>query len=265
MRRSTALFAASLALSAPLSAQGVGDPARLDVIEGWRTERGTLMAALRLQLDPGWKTYWRTPGDAGIPPQFSFGGSANLAAVVLHWPIPELFADNGYTSIGYHDQLILPVELTPRDPAQPIALRGQADIGVCADICVPFSASFAADLSAGQGRRDARILANLDNRPATAREARVGRVTCTLTPDNGRYGLRAEVSMPQAGRDEHAVIELPGQPVWISEAETARRGDTLSATVEIVPEPGKTLVLDRSAVRITVLAGPNAVDIRGCS
>ncbi|WP_099824335.1 protein-disulfide reductase DsbD domain-containing protein [Oceaniglobus indicus] len=265
MNRSSLALAATLAAAVPFSLQAAGDPARLDVLPGWRTDRGTVIAAIRIQLDPGWKTYWRTPGDAGIPPQFSWAGSSNLASVALHWPIPETFGSNGYTSIGYHDQLILPIELTPRDPARPIGLRGQADIGVCADICVPFSSGFSANLAADAGRRDARIVANLAARPISARAAQVSAVHCDLTAQDGQYALRADVTMPSAGRDEHAVIELPGQPVWVSQAETARSGDTLSATVEIVPEPGKTLMLDRSKVRITVLAGRNAVDIRGCS
>ncbi|WP_102110197.1 protein-disulfide reductase DsbD domain-containing protein [Oceaniglobus roseus] len=256
------VLALCLALAA---APALAGPAELDILPGWRTAEGTQMAAIRVQLDPGWKTYWRAPGDAGIPPEFTWEGSSNLASVAFHWPTPELFATNGMTSIGYHDQLILPVELTPRDPARPIRLRGRADIGVCSDICVPFSADFAADLDGTADHQDARIAASLRAVPTSARAAGVGRVTCTLAPERNGYVLSTSVAMPPAGRGEFAVIELPGLPVWVSEARTTRQGDRLDATVDVVPEPGQPLALDRSKVRITVLAGGNAVEIRGCS
>ncbi len=71
--------------------------------------------------------------------------------------------------------------------------------------------------------------------------------------------------MPQLGRDEIAVFELPDQMIWISEAHSRRTGQTLSATTELVPPSNRPFVLDRSDVRITVLAAGRAVDIWGCS
>ena len=62
---------------------------QLSVIEGYRTSRGTHMAALKIQLQPGWKTYWRAPGDGGIPPQFDWSGSKNIKGVQFHWPRPK--------------------------------------------------------------------------------------------------------------------------------------------------------------------------------
>ena len=59
------------------------------VLTGWRMENGHHMAALRITLAPGWKTYWRAPGEAGIPPRFDWTGSDNLSAVTVHWPDGE--------------------------------------------------------------------------------------------------------------------------------------------------------------------------------
>ncbi|MCX8508161.1 MAG: protein-disulfide reductase DsbD family protein, partial [Rhodobacteraceae bacterium] len=74
------LLSAVLALAAPLAqAQPVPDNLlKAEILPGWRTESGSQMAALRLTMAPGWKTYWRAPGDAGIPPRFDWTGSANL-------------------------------------------------------------------------------------------------------------------------------------------------------------------------------------------
>ena len=79
------------------------------------------MAGVRIALDKGWKTYWRSPGDAGIPPSLNFADSQNVARVTVHWPTPEIFDQNGLRSVGYDDELILPLEITPADPSQPVA------------------------------------------------------------------------------------------------------------------------------------------------
>ena len=89
------------------------------LLPGWQTSNGSRMSALRLDLAPHWKTYWRSPGDAGIPPEFDWSGSDNLAGVRLHWPRPQVFDLNGMQSIGYKKHLVLPLELTAVDPAKP--------------------------------------------------------------------------------------------------------------------------------------------------
>ncbi len=73
------------------------------------------MAAFEITLEEGWKTYWRSPGDAGIPPRFDWENSHNLDGVALHWPRPAVFESFGTQTIGYSEKLILPVELTPVD------------------------------------------------------------------------------------------------------------------------------------------------------
>src|SRR5690606_16306285 len=132
---------------------------------------GTHMAALRVTLASGWKTYWRAPGDAGIPAQFDWSESDNLGAVALHWPTPSVFHQNDMTSVGYHNQVVIPIELTPRRSGGPIALSAQIEMGVCEDICIPVSVRVSAVLPATPTRPDARIRAALADRPMTAREA----------------------------------------------------------------------------------------------
>ncbi|WP_108485188.1 protein-disulfide reductase DsbD domain-containing protein [Oceaniglobus ichthyenteri] len=252
------------ALAAPVAALGPGDMATVDILPGWRTAQGTHMAAIRVTLAPGWKTYWRAPGDAGIPAQFDWHGSGNMGAVALHWPTPDVFYQNGMTSVGYHDQVILPVEITPRDAGAPIRMAGEINMGVCQDICVPITVQIAADLPAANGHKDARIRAALDDRPMTRRTAGVGQVTCAIAPARRGVAITATLQMPALGGDEFGVIELPGAPVWVSQAETTRQGNTLTVRADIVPDRGTSLALDRSRLRLTVLGQRGAVDIRGC-
>jgi DsbC/DsbD-like thiol-disulfide interchange protein len=87
-----------------------------------------LRAGIQIKLDPGWDTYWRTPGDSGVPPQFDFTGSENIKSVKVLWPAPQRFPDGaGGHSIGYMGEFILPLRIVPNDPAKPSSLRLQLD------------------------------------------------------------------------------------------------------------------------------------------
>ncbi|TKA98239.1 hypothetical protein FAZ78_02045, partial [Cereibacter changlensis] len=160
---SSLLVALSLALPIPAAATTQDEILRAAVLPGWRSDSGTHIAALRLTLAPGWKTYWRSPGDAGIPPLFDWAGSENVRSVRFHWPRPHVFDLNGMQSIGYKGELVLPLEVTAIDASQPIRLRANVELGVCRDICVPAALTLDAALPM-QGAADAVIDAAL--RPA---------------------------------------------------------------------------------------------------
>jgi DsbC/DsbD-like thiol-disulfide interchange protein len=97
----------------------------------------TLRAGIEIKLQPGWKTYWRYPGDSGVPPQFDFAGSENLASAEVLYPAPHSFKDEAGTSIGYKDAVIFPVRVTPRDPSKPVKLNAKIDYAVCEKLCIP--------------------------------------------------------------------------------------------------------------------------------
>ena len=94
-------------------------------------------AGIEIRLDPGWKTYWRYPGDSGVPPRFDFAQSTNVRSVKLLWPAPHRFTDESGNSIGYKDDVIFPIEITSQDPHKPVTLRLKLDYAVCAKLCVP--------------------------------------------------------------------------------------------------------------------------------
>ena len=52
-------------------------------------------AGILVELEPNWKTYWRVPGDTGIPPQFDWTGSKNAGAIEVGYPVPSRFQDAG--------------------------------------------------------------------------------------------------------------------------------------------------------------------------
>ncbi|MCX7300759.1 MAG: protein-disulfide reductase DsbD family protein [Rhodobacterales bacterium] len=259
-----ALLSVLSCLPLPVMAQGADDVIKLEVLPGWDTDHGTHMAGLRLSMAPGWKTYWRAPGDAGIPPAFDWSGSENIARAELHWPVPEVFHLNGMQSIGYTGQVVIPIELTPTAPGGETRLAGQVELGVCDEICVPVHLSFDAALPV-TGQRNVAIATALVDRPMTAAEAKVGDVSCSVEPSDDGLWVTAQMNMPPAGGDEVVVIEAGDPRIWVSESESWRSGNMLTAKVEMIHVSGKAFALDRSAMRITVLGRDEAVDISGCS
>ncbi|MCZ0813220.1 MAG: protein-disulfide reductase DsbD domain-containing protein [Pseudomonadota bacterium] len=234
------------------------------ILTGWSQQDGQHVAGLQLTMQDGWKTYWRAPGDAGIPPRFDWRGSRNLAGVQITWPTPRAIDQGGQRAIGYRDTVTLPLTLTPRAQGEPISLSGKIEMGVCKDICVPVTLSLSQELPHGETRRDPQIVAALASRPESAQEAGVKDVRCTVTPVEGGLQLTAEMRMPAIGHDEIAVVEAGDDAIWVAQPRTERDGERLVASTELYHVEGDAFALDRSAIRITVIGGQRAVDIRGC-
>jgi len=252
----TTVLAVILAL--PASAQVPDDVAQIGIVPGWRDADGRHIAGLSIRLAPGWKTYWRAPGEGGIPPSFNWSGSSNIADVDVHYPVPEVFNQNGLRSIGYKDSVLFPLLIDTHDRAGTIRLMGEIEIGVCEDICIPVTFRIAAELT--PARQDSSALkAALDDRPSIGGELR-----CEISPisDGLRVGVETDVAKMEG--EEVAVIEAGESGLWISEATVSRTGVTLRAEVEMVPPSATPFALARSDVRLTILAGGKAVEALGC-
>jgi DsbC/DsbD-like thiol-disulfide interchange protein len=118
-----------------------------------------LRAGIEIKLQPGWKTYWRYPGDSGVPPRFDFSGSDNLIAAKPLYPAPHLFTDETGNSIGYKDGVIFPVQVTPREPGKPVTLKLKIDYAVCEKLCIPAEGRAELTLAAGFSTQDKRLMA----------------------------------------------------------------------------------------------------------
>jgi suppressor for copper-sensitivity B len=106
-------------------------------------------AGLDITLKPGWKTYWRSPGDAGFPPSLTFDGSQNVAKAELAYPTPHRFSLFGLETFGYKDEVVYPLSVTPAVPGQAVKLRAHLRYLVCAEVCIPYEADLALDIAAG--------------------------------------------------------------------------------------------------------------------
>ena len=113
----------------------------------WRDRASAPMrAGIEIRLKPGWHTYWRYPGDAGVPPRFDFAGSRNVDTVTVLWPAPRRMVEQGLSVIGYAEDVILPLLVAPRSRAEPVTLRLKADYALCEKLCLPAQAALALTL-----------------------------------------------------------------------------------------------------------------------
>lgn len=105
---------------------------------------------VEIVLTPGWKTYWRYPGDAGIPPRFDWSGSENVSHVEVLFPAPKRITDgSGQASIGYEERVIFPLRIIPHDAAKPVTLKLKLDFATCEKLCIPAEAVLSLAFSGG--------------------------------------------------------------------------------------------------------------------
>jgi DsbC/DsbD-like thiol-disulfide interchange protein len=133
-----------------------------------------LRAGIELRLAAGWKTYWRYPGDSGVPPVFDFSKSENVKSVAVTWPAPHRFSDDGGATIGYKGGVVLPLRVVPENPQRPVTLRLNLDYAVCERLCVPAKGTAQLELGRAPSPHDAALAAAEGRVPAPARLGETG-------------------------------------------------------------------------------------------
>jgi suppressor for copper-sensitivity B len=222
----------------------------------------TVPLALQFRMAPDWKVYWRSPGDAGFPPQIDWSESDNFAGATLHWPAPVRFSIAGFETVGYSDNLVLPIDVRLDGPGEPAALAARVDYLTCKDICVPYTAALILRLPAG---------------PATpAAEAPLIAAALTRLPgDNGDQGLAIERAESGGGASAapHLVVSALADPAFSAPDLFVEAGDDLvfSAPAVVltdggrratltVPVSGDGATLAGRTVTLTLTDGPRAIE-----
>jgi DsbC/DsbD-like thiol-disulfide interchange protein len=126
-------------------------------------------AGIEIRLAPGWKTYWRYPGDSGIPPRFDFSNSKNVKSVTVRYPAPHRLTDESGTSIGYKTNVVFPLDIVPQNAAQPVMLAVKADYAVCEKICIPAEGKAELSVTGKPGAQDGWLKQHADLVPVAAK------------------------------------------------------------------------------------------------
>jgi DsbC/DsbD-like thiol-disulfide interchange protein len=132
---------------------------------------GPLRAGVEIRLATGWKTYWRYPGDSGVPPVFDFSKSENIKSVSILWPAPHRFTDDGGASIGYKGGVIFPVHVVRESENRPAILRLSLNYAVCEKLCVPATGEATLELASTPSPHEPRLAAA---EAQTPKQVRVG-------------------------------------------------------------------------------------------
>jgi DsbC/DsbD-like thiol-disulfide interchange protein len=159
-----------------------------------------LRAGFEIRLKPGWHTYWRYPGDAGMPPRFDFSGSRNLKSVEILWPAPQRLLEGGLVAIGYSQDVILPLAIVPHDWGKPVALRLDVDYAICEKLCVPAQGKAALVIATGPSAYDAAL---------TTAEARVPKKVAL--GEGGELSIRS-VHRDDGGAQPRVIVEVAAPP-----------------------------------------------------
>lgn len=112
----------------------------------------TVPLGLEFKMNEGWHIYWRTPGEAGLPPQLDYGQSLNIQDVSFSWPVPVRDVQFGIETFIYKDTVVLPFDVTLQQPGQPLDLRGRVDFLICEEVCIPDTVDVAFSLPGGPAR-----------------------------------------------------------------------------------------------------------------
>jgi len=172
-----------------------------------------LMGGVAFQLQPGWKTYWRTPGDSGVPPRFDFSKSENIEAVTVLWPAPTKFDDGaGGYSLGYHDQVVLPLRIVAKNADKPVTLRADINYAVCEKLCIPVEASAELAIASVASTEDSALFAALDTVPKPANVGDPNPLTIRDVKREGKSTVLVDVAVPDT-RAVDLFVEGP-TPDW---------------------------------------------------
>jgi DsbC/DsbD-like thiol-disulfide interchange protein len=172
-----------------------------------------MIAGVQIRLDPGWKTYWRMPGDSGVPPSFDWSGSKNLKSAEVLYPAPRRFTDASGTAIGYEDEVVFPVMVTPERAGEPVELKVNVDYGLCKTLCIPNQADLSIELPARTGGEgDDPLLTrffDLVPKPAeTGKLPALGGIEAKL--DSAKPELFIDANFPDGATGTDLFVEAPG-------------------------------------------------------
>src|SRR3954449_11348489 len=210
---------ATLARAEDSSPWGKDGHSAVRLVAGSRSG-AVLLGGIAFQLQPGWHTYWRSPGDSGVPPRFDFSKSENVEAVTILWPAPTKFDDGARGhSLGYHDQTVLPLRIVTKNADKPVTLRAEISYAVCEKICIPVDAKAELPFTSVASTEDSTLFAALDTVPKPANIGDPIPLTIRDVKRDGKSGVTVDVVIADA-RDVNLFVEGP-TPDWALPIPTA--------------------------------------------
>ena len=223
-------------------------------------DSGALRLGLQVVLQPGWKIYWRTPGEAGFPPHLDWSDSGNLESATMQWPVPERFSLFGLETFGYADEVVLPIEVELSKPGAPASLRAHLRYLICEEICIPNDGELVLDLPSGPqtSARESLLIEQYRARvPGSGAEAGLSLDSALLTGDMETPTLEVAVLSSETFEAPDLLVE--GPPGYLfGKPEVTIGSDGKSARLLLASSRGATAegVLEGKSLTLTLTDGP---------
>lgn len=221
------------------------------VTEDAASADGLMKGVLEIDLQPGWKTYWKDPGASGIAPQIDVSASMNVEGAAFSFPAPKRFREGEEVSTGYVEPVALPVTFEVGDPEKFTAIDADILLGICKEICVPVQARLSVTPGGEIGTVDPVILESY------------GRLPSPASAEFGLAGLRddgeslvADAALPADAQGAELFVVAPrGWLLGVPELDASSGRPAFRIPVAGRPTPGGTATFD-----YTLVAGGKAVE-----
>lgn len=236
----------------------------VDIIRGWRQSDDIHIAAINIKLEDGWKTYWRVPGIGGIAPILNWDKSKNIKNISQIWPTPNIYNEYGLQTIGYKDELLLPLQIQPIDKKQPIHLSITIDFGICSDVCVPIQTAVEERLPERTSIGKKNILDTLEKAILSGNKSPFKIVKCNIVPIKDGFEVNAFFEgLASFDKDTLGVVEYPvKQNGWINQKASLVSGNQLNVHATVY---NKSIhFIDRSDLTLTIFTKNKAFEFDGC-
>ena len=236
----------------------------VDIIRGWRQSDDIHIAAINIKLEDGWKTYWRVPGIGGIAPILNWEKSKNIKNISQIWPTPNIYNEYGLQTIGYKNELLLPLQIQPIDKKQPIHLSITIDFGICSDVCVPIQTSVEKRLPERTSIGKKNILDTLEKAILSGKKSPFKIVKCNIVPIKDGFEVNAFFEgLTSFDKDTLGVVEYPvKQNGWINQKASLISSNQLS--VHAIVYNKSIHFIDRSDLTLTIFTKNKAFEFDGC-
>jgi DsbC/DsbD-like thiol-disulfide interchange protein len=220
------------------------------VTEGLPDAEGRLRGALEIRLNPGWKTYWRDPGEAGIPPMVTVTWPQTDASTEIGFPTPKRFDDGYSVWAGYDEPVTLPLTFDLAGGGMQTRIDASVFLGICEVICIPVQAEFGIDLTdSSEAATHHRIVE--DAFAALPQSAHAGFEAVLREADAERAMI--DIKTPDNAADPELFVASTER--WAFGTPEPAEGPAFHVPVLSAPEPDGTA----DTIHYTLVAGGDAV------
>ncbi|APO73862.1 DsbC domain-containing protein [Rhizobium etli 8C-3] len=221
---------------------------------------GTIHGALQIEPKPGWITYWREPGNSGIPPQITVAPESGITLTAIRYPVPKHLVDGTIDDIAYDGPVSLPLTFSAKGASRPLELKASAFIGICKDICIPFQAEFTLPIGpANQSRPEEEAIlknaeASLPEKPSSQFKV----ISHKFSEDMKELWL--QVALPDGGDTAPEVILTgPNGYAFTRKLMSKRDGRIFSTSIAVDKLP-KNHEIARKSWSVLIIDGGRAME-----